>query len=186
MIKEIDDQVTIKMSEPGWEYPAELWKSVYVSVFNILEMSLKLANYREEILQIWRQMTLLVTEAQTAAFFKEVYKECYEIFKGQVTQSGLSFIKRVQWMREQLNMIIGQEGYEYSNIIHEYLSIKSRFTKNERYVTLKNDFISQAMWMKIWVIQQEYHHLNSEKNLTSLINLMKFNYLESIESKTKN
>ena len=40
-------------------------------------------------------MTLLVTEAQTAAFFKKAYEECYEIFKGQVTQSDLSFVKRV-------------------------------------------------------------------------------------------
>ena len=52
MIKEINDQVTVKMSEPGQEYPAELWKSVYTSVFNILEMSLRLVSYREEILQI--------------------------------------------------------------------------------------------------------------------------------------
>ena len=29
-------------------------------------------------------MTLLATEAQTAAFFKETYEECYRIFKGQV------------------------------------------------------------------------------------------------------
>ena len=40
-------------------------------------------------------MTLLATEAQTAAFFKKVYKECYEIFKRQVAQSDSSFIKRV-------------------------------------------------------------------------------------------
>ena len=41
------------------------------------------------------------------------------------------------------------------------------------------------MWIKVWVIQQEYFHLNSKKNLSSLVNPMKFNYLESIESKTK-
>ena len=52
IIKEINDQVTIKMSEPGWEYSAELWKSAYISVFNVLETSSKLASYREEILQI--------------------------------------------------------------------------------------------------------------------------------------
>ena len=83
-------------------------------------------------------------------------------------------------------MIIGQEGCEYSDIICEYLPIESKFTKNEGYVTSENDFISWAMWIKIWVIQQEYHHLNSRKNLTSLVDLMKFKYLESIESKTKN
>ena len=84
------------MSEPGQEYSAELWKSAYISMFNILEMSSKLVSYREEILQIWRQMTLLVTEAQAAAFFKEVYEECYRIFKKQVAQSDSSFVKRVQ------------------------------------------------------------------------------------------
>ena len=69
------------MSEPGQEYSAELWKLAYISIFNILEMSSRLVSYREEILQIWQQVTLLVTEAQAAAFFKEVYEECYRIFK---------------------------------------------------------------------------------------------------------
>ena len=96
MIKEIDDQVTIKMSELEQKYSAELWKSAYVSVFNVLKMLSKLVSYRKEILQIWRQMTLLATEAQAAAFFKEVYEECYRIFKRQVTQSDSSFVKRVQ------------------------------------------------------------------------------------------
>ena len=97
-------------------------------------------------------MTLLATEAQAAAFFKEVYEECYRIFKGQVAQSDSSFVKRVQWMRDQLNMIIEQEGHEYSDIICEYSPIESRFTKNEEYVTPENDFILWVMWMKIWVI----------------------------------
>ena len=52
MIKEIDDQVAVKMSEPGQKYSAELWKLAYISIFDILEMSLRLAHYREEILQI--------------------------------------------------------------------------------------------------------------------------------------
>ena len=39
-------------------------------------------------------MTPLVTEAQAATFFKKVYKECYEIFKEQVTQSDSLFIKK--------------------------------------------------------------------------------------------
>ena len=50
MIKEIDTQVTVKMSESEQKYSAELWESAYTSVFNILEMSLKLVSYREEIL----------------------------------------------------------------------------------------------------------------------------------------
>ena len=73
---------------------------------------------------------LLVTEAQAAASFKEAYKECYRIFKGQVTQSDSSFAKRVQWIRNQLNTIIGQEGHKYSDIIYKYLSTELKFTKN--------------------------------------------------------
>ena len=65
-------------------------------MFNILEISLRLANYREEILQICQQMTLLAMKTHAAVFFKEVYKEYYEIFKGQVAQPGSPFAKRVQ------------------------------------------------------------------------------------------
>ena len=79
---------------------------------------------------------------QAAAFFKKVYEECYRIFKGQVAQSDLSFVKRVQWIRDQLDIIIEQEDCEYSDIICEYLPIELRFTKNEGYVTSENDFIS--------------------------------------------
>ena len=96
IIKEIDNQVTEKMSEPGQEYLAELWKAVYTDVLNTLKVLLELVNYREEILQIWQQIMLLATEAQAAAFFKEVYKECYRIFKGQVAQSDSLFVKKVQ------------------------------------------------------------------------------------------
>ena len=38
-------------------------------------------------------------------------------------------------------MIVEWEGHKYSDIICEYLSIKSRFTKDEEYVTPENDFI---------------------------------------------
>ena len=69
------------MSESEWEYLAELWKLTYADVYNVLKISLRLVSYKEEILQIWQQMTLLVIEAQVTAFFKEAYKECYRIFK---------------------------------------------------------------------------------------------------------
>ena len=88
-------------------------------------------------------------------------------------------------MRDQLDTIVGQEGHKYSNIMCEYLPIGSKFTKNGGYVTPKNGFISQAMWMKVWAIQQEYHCLNSRKNLNSLVDPTKFNYLELIKSKAK-
>ena len=45
-------------------------------------------------------------------------------------------------MRDQLDMIIKQEGCEYSDIICEYLPTESRLTKNEGYITPENDFIS--------------------------------------------
>ena len=131
-------------------------------------------------------MTLLVIKTQAVTSFKEAYEECYRIFKEQVAQSDLSFGKRVQWIRDQLNIIIKQKDCEYSDIVCEYLSTRSKYIKNRDYVTSENSFISWEMWMKVWVIQQEYHHLDLRKNLSSLMNLMKFNYLESIESKTKN
>ena len=89
-------------------------------------------------------------------------------------------------MRDQLDMIIKRKDHEYSDIMCEYSPTKSKFTKNRGYVTSENSFISQEMWIKIWAIWQEYQYLNLRKNLNSLINLMKFNYLESIELKTKN
>ena len=42
-------------------------------------------------------------------------------------------------------MIVEQKDCEYSNIVCEYLSTKSKFMKNKEYVTSENDFISQAM-----------------------------------------
>ena len=55
-------------------------------------------------------------------------------------------------MRDQLDTIIGQEDCEYSDIVCEYLPTESKFTKNEEYITSENDFISWALWMKVWVI----------------------------------
>ena len=59
-------------------------------------------------------------------------------------------------MQEILNSITHQEEQRYGNIIREYLSIKTQFTKNEEYVTAENDYILQVMWMKVWVVRQEY------------------------------
>ena len=70
-------------------------KAAYTDVFNVLKILSRLVSYREEILQIWLQMTLLTIKKQAAASFKEAFKECYEIFKKQVAQSSLSFVKRV-------------------------------------------------------------------------------------------
>ena len=48
-------------------------------------------------------------------------------------------------MRDQLDMIVGQEDHKYSDIICKYLSTESRFTNNEKYVTSENSFISWVM-----------------------------------------
>ena len=55
-------------------------------------------------------------------------------------------------MRDQLDIIIEQESHKYSNIIYEYLPTESKFIKNKSYVISENSFISQAMWIKVWVI----------------------------------
>ena len=35
-----------------------------------------------------------------------------------------------------------QEEQRYNNIIKEYLSIKTQFTKNRRYIITENDYVS--------------------------------------------
>ena len=87
--------MTEKMFKSEQEYSAELWRTAYTDVFNILKVLSELVSYREEILQIWQQIILLVTEVQAAASFKKAYEECYKIFKEQVAQSDSLFVKRV-------------------------------------------------------------------------------------------
>ena len=91
----INYQVAEKMFKSEQKYSTKLWKAVYTNVFNVLKTSSELVSYREEILQIWWQIILLVTEVQTAVSFKEVYEKYYKIFKEQVAQSGSLFVKRV-------------------------------------------------------------------------------------------
>ena len=43
---------------------------------------------------------------------------------------------------------MGREGCEYSDIICKYLSIRSRFIKNEEYIILKNNFVSSSEFKK--------------------------------------
>ena len=52
-------------------------------------------------------------------------------------------------MRDQLNIITGQEGCKYSDIICEYLLTESKFTKNREYIISENRFISWEMWIKV-------------------------------------
>ena len=44
-------------------------------------------------------------------------------------------------MRQQLDMIIDREDHKYSDIVCEYLSIRSKFIKNKEYATSEKDFV---------------------------------------------
>ena len=78
------------------------------------------------------------------------------------------------------------EEQRYNDIIREYLSIKTWFTKDEEYVIIENEYISWVMQMKVWAVRQEYMWLDFRTNLQNYINLIKFDYLESMKSRAKN
>ena len=42
------------------------------------------------------------------------------------------------------------------------------------------------MWIKVWIVRQEYAWLNLRINLKNYVNFMKFKYLESIDLSVKN
>ena len=96
--------------------------------------------------------------------FQQVYKECYKIFKKKKSLLFSDFVKQMKWMQEILNSITYWEQQRYDNIIRKYLSIKTWFTKNEEYVITENDYISQVMQMKVWVVRQEYTWLDLRTN----------------------
>ena len=118
--------------------------------------------------------------------FQQAYKECYKIFKKRKSLLFSDFVKQVEWMQEILNLIMHQEGWKYGDIVREYLSIKTWFTKNEEYVTAENDYVSQVMWMKVWAVRQEYMWLDFRTNFQNYVNLIKFDYLEFVKSRVKN
>ena len=118
--------------------------------------------------------------------FQQAYEECYEIFKERKSLLFSDFVKWVKWMWEILNLITHWEGQRYDNIVREYLSIKAWFTKNKEYVTAEDDYVSWVMWIKVWAVKQEYTWLNLRINSQNCVNLTKFNYLESVESRVKN
>ena len=77
--------------------------------------------------------------------FQQAYEECYEIFKERKFLLFSDFAKQVEWMQEILNSIMHQEEQRYDNIIREYLSIETQFTKNREYVTTENDYVLQVI-----------------------------------------
>ena len=42
------------------------------------------------------------------------------------------------------------------------------------------------MWIKVWVVKQEYARLNLRINFKNYINFVKFKYLKFIKSRVKN
>ena len=89
-------------------------------------------------------------------------------------------------MQEILNLIMHQEEWRYDNIIREYSSIKTQFTKNREYVTAENDYISWVIQIKVWAVRQKYAWLDFRINSQNHVNLIKFDYLESVELRVKN
>ena len=81
--------------------------------------------------------------------FQQAYEECYEIFKKRESLLFSNFVKQIEWMQEILNSITHQEEQRYNNIIREYLSIETWFTKNREYVTAENDYVLWVMQMKV-------------------------------------
>ena len=77
-----------------------------------------------------------------ACKFQQAYEECYKIFKERKSLLSFNFTKQIEWMQEILNLIMHQEEWRYDDIIREYLSIKTWFTKNKEYVITENDYIS--------------------------------------------
>ena len=118
--------------------------------------------------------------------FQQAYKECYKIFKKRKSLLFSDFVKQIKWMQEILNLIMHQEEWRYDNIIREYSSIKTQFTKNREYIITENDYVSQVMQMKVWAVRQEYMQLDLRINLQNHENLIKFDYLESVRSRVKN
>ena len=118
--------------------------------------------------------------------FQQAYKECYKIFKERKFLLFSDFVKQIEWMQEILNLITYWEEQRYDNIVREYLSIETWFTKNRGYVTAENSYVSQVMWIKVWAVRQEYTQLDLRTNSQNCVNLTKFDYLESVRSRVKN
>ena len=77
--------------------------------------------------------------------FQQAYEECYEIFKERKSLLFSDFAKWIEWMWGILNLITHWEEQRYDDIVREYSSIKTWFTKNEEYVITENSYVSQVM-----------------------------------------
>ena len=168
------------------EYLPELWNAAYENILETLQEKTKFIAYEERISLLQHQITLINQKIMKTVKFQQAYKECWQIFKKRKSLLFFNFVKQVKWMWEILNLITYQEEQRYDDIIRKYLSIKAQFTKNKGYVITENDYVSQAMQMKVWAVRQEYTQLDLRTNLQNHVNLIKFDYLESVKSRVKN
>ena len=168
------------------EYPPELWNAAYENILETLQEEATSIEYEERITLLRQQITSMDQEIIKMCKFQQAYKECYEIFKERKSPLFSDFAKWVEWMQGILNSIMYWEEQRYDNIIRKYLPIRAQFTKNKGYVTTENSYVSQVMQMKVWAVRQEYVQLDSRTNLKNHVNLIKFDYLESVKSRVKN
>ena len=168
------------------EYSPELWNTAYENILETLQEKATSIEYEKRIALLRWQITLINQKIMKTCKFQQVYKECYKIFKERKSLLFFNFAKQVEWMWEILNSITHQERWRYDNIIREYLSIKTQFTKNREYVITENNYISQVMQIKVWAVRQEYTQLDSRTNFKNHVNFIKFDYLESVRLRVKN
>ena len=127
------------------KYSSELWNTAYKNILEILQKKVISIEYEKRITLLRQQITSMNQKIMKTCKFQQAYEECYEIFKKRKFLLFFNFVKWVEWMQEILNLITYWKEWRYNNIIREYSSIKTWFTKNEGYVTAENDYISQVM-----------------------------------------
>ena len=146
------------------EYSSELWNAAYKNILETLQKKVTSIEYEKRIALLRQQITLMNQEIMKTCKFQQAYKECYKIFKERKFLLFSDFIKWVKWIWEILNLITYWEEWRYDDIVREYLSIKTWFTKNREYVITENDYVSWVMQMKVWAVRQEYMWLDFRIN----------------------
>ena len=168
------------------KYSSELWNITYKNILEILQEKVISIEYEKRIALLRWQITLIDQEIMKMCKFQQAYEECYEIFKKRKFLLFFNFMKWVEWMWGILNLIMYWKEQRYDDIVREYSSIETWFIKNREYITAENDYVSQVMQMKVWVVRQEYVWLDLRMNFKNHVNFIKFKYLESVRSRVKN
>ena len=131
------------------KYLSELWNTAYENILETLQKKVTSIEYKKRIALLWWQITSMNQKIMKTCKFQQAYEECYEIFKERKSLLFSDFAKQMKWMWEILNLITYWKEWRYDNIVREYLSIKTWFTKNERYVITENSYVLWVMWMKV-------------------------------------